>query len=213
MLIEINKIYNESCLDTMSRMPDKFIDLTLTDPPYGIGLKYDTYEDTDENWFKLMEQVIPEIKRVSKMAIFPSCKIDRLKWFYENFPPNWLICWYKGSTGHNSYIGFNDWEPHLVYGKNKNKMYMHDYFQTISSPKMGSYGHPCPKPDEWAEWIIQRASKKGDLVYDPFMGSGTVGYVAYLNERNYIGSEISTKYCKKIEKRIPKVAGRIERFW
>lgn len=210
--MQINQIYNESCLDTMSRMPDKFVDLTLTDPPYGIDLEYDNYVDTEDNWFALMEKVIPEIIRVSKMAIFPSCKIHRLPWIYKNFPPDWMIAWYKGSVGHNSPIGFNDWEPHLVYGRGKN-ICMHDYFQTLSSPKMNTYGHPCPKPDEWAEWLITKASKKGDLVYDPFMGSGTVGYVAYLNERNYIGSEISAEYCKIIKKRIPKKPGKIEKFW
>ncbi|MFW6247076.1 MAG: DNA-methyltransferase [bacterium] len=223
--MDINKIYNENCLDTMARMTDKFVDLTLTDPPYGINLEYDTYEDTEENWYNLMDKVIPEIKRVSKMVIMPVCQIARMGWIYEKFPPDWLICWYKGSSGQRSYIGFSDWEPHLVYGKTYTTLKMHDYFQTVSSPKMGSFytsnvgkdgfaenkkGHPCPKPEEWAEWIIKRASKKGHLIYDPFMGSGTVGKVAFENDRNYIGSEISKEYCKIIEKRIPKNSNKIE---
>ncbi len=201
-MIEINKIYNESCLETMSKIPDKFIDLILTDPPYGINLKYDIYEDTEENWFKLMEITIPEMVRVAKMVIMPSCKIQRLKWIYNNFPPDWLICWYKGSPGHASYIGFNDWEPHLVYGRTKNKLYMHDYFQTKSSPKKGTNNHPCPKPIEWANWIIKRGTIEGDLIYDPFLGSGTVIESAKINKRNYIGSEISPAYCKIAEKRL-----------
>jgi len=213
MSIEVNKIYNEDCLETMARMPNKFVDLTLTDPPYGINLKYDLYQDTEENWFKLMEKVIPEIKRVSKMAIFPSCQINRLAWIYQKFPPDWLICWYKGSTGHNAFIGFNDWEPHLVYGRIRNKMNMHDYFKTDPSPKKKTYGHPCPKPDDWAQWVISKATKKGELIYDPFTGSGTVPAVAFLNERNYIGSEISKKYCDIAEKRIPSKPGRIQKFW
>jgi len=45
-------------------------------------------------------------------------------------------------------------------------------------------------------------SFEGDLIYDPFMGSGTVGCVCVLEKRNYIGSEISPKYCKIAEKRI-----------
>jgi DNA modification methylase len=35
-VIELNKIYNEDCMETMSRMPDNFVDLVLTDPPYGV---------------------------------------------------------------------------------------------------------------------------------------------------------------------------------
>lgn len=202
--MEINRIYNEDCLETMSRMPNKFVDLCLTDPPYGIDLAYDNYVDSEDNWYALMEKVIPEITRVSRMVIMPSTKIQRMEWIYNNFPPDWLICWYKGSPGHASYLGFNDWEPHLVYGRTKNRLYMHDYFQTKPSPKKGTYDHPCPKPVEWAEWIIQRATEEGNLIYDPFLGSGTVAVVAERLGRNWIGSEISPKYCKVAEERISK---------
>ena len=194
--IELNTIYNESCLDTMSKMDDKSIDLTLTDPPYGINMPYDSYEDTEKNWYELMEAAIPEMIRVSKMVIMPSCQIRRLKWFYDNFPPDWLLCWYKGSTGHASFLGFNDWEPHVVYGKTENKLYMHDYFQTRSSPPKGTHGHPCPKPYEWADWIIKRALKYKGVVYDPFTGAGTTLRAAKLNGHDYIGSEISKNYCE-----------------
>jgi len=196
MKLEINTIYNEDCLITMSKMPDKYVDLTLTDPPYGIGLKYDSYDDTEESWYSLMNKVIPEMIRVSKMVIFPCCQIKKLSWFYQNFPPDWLICWYKGSTGHRSYIGFNDWEPHVVYGKRISKLCMHDYFHTVSSPTKGTFNHPCPKPTEWADWLITRVAMKDKiLIYDPFAGSGTVPLVAKQLGHSYTGSEISDKYC------------------
>jgi DNA modification methylase len=47
-------------------------------------------------------------------------------------------------------------------------------------------------------------SNEGDLVYDPFMGSGTVAKMCILNNRNWIGSEISSEYCEIIEERIKK---------
>ena len=43
---------------------------------------------------------------------------------------------------------------------------------------------------------------EGDLIYDPFMGSGTTAKMAKLNNRNYVGSELSAEYCKIIDKRI-----------
>lgn len=202
VLLELNAIYNNNCMDVLKEIPDKSIDLVLTDPPYGIGLKYDSYEDTDENWTSLISAVLPELMRVGKMVIMPCCRIAKLPWIYTNFPPDWIMCWYKGSTGHRSYIGFNDWEPHLVYGKNKKSLYMHDYFQTKASPKKGTFDHPCPKPNEWAEWIIQRATVEGDTILDPFMGSGTVAYVARSMNRNFIGSELSSNYCNVINKRL-----------
>ena len=195
-MIEINKIYNENCKNTMKNIPNKVIDLILTDTPYGINLKYKDYNDTDENWYKLIQDTLPEMLRVSKMVIMPSCQIKKLKWIYQNFPPDWLICWYKGSTGHASYIGFNDWEPHLVYGRRINNLYMHDYFQTKSSPKKQTFGHPCPKPIEWAEWFITRVARRDKiLIYDPFCGSGTTLVAAKKLGHNYIGSEITKEYC------------------
>jgi len=200
--MQLNQIICNDCLKIMKQWPDKCIDLTLTDLPYGVNLKYDIYKDTEENWYNLMGKALPEIIRISKMAILPSCQIKRLKWIYNNFPPDWLICWYKGSPGHAAYIGFNDWEPHLVYGRTKNRLYMHDYFQTKSSPKKGLYGHPCPKPIEWAKWIIQRASEESNLILDPFCGSGTTCVAAKMLNRNYIGIDISEEYCNISRERL-----------
>lgn len=204
-MIEINKIYNEDCLITLNQIPDKSIDFTLTDPPYGINLNYDIYKDTEENWYSLILKVLPEIIRVSNMVILPCCKISKLGWFYENFKPDWIMCWYKGSTGHRSYIGFNDWEPHLVFGKTKNRLYVHDFFQTRSSYKKNTFGHPCPKPLEWAKYFIKNMTDENMLIYDPFVGSGTVPYICKKLNRNFIGSEISKKYCEISNRRLEQI--------
>lgn len=195
-------LYCGDCLEIMPLLADKSVDLVLTDPPYGIELEYESYEDTEQNWFDLMNKFIPEAKRISNMSIFPSCKIKRLGWFYANYPPDWIMAWYKGSVGHNSFIGFNDWEPHLVYGKTKTNLCMHDYFQTLSSPKMGSYGHPCPKPVEWASWLVFRATDEAMTVLDPFAGSGTTAVACINTKRRYILIEKEEKYCEIAKRRI-----------
>ena len=193
------QLIHGDCLVEMKKIPDKSIDLVLTDPPYGVNLGYSTYNDTEENWFKLMMGVIPEMKRIAEMVIMPSCQIKRLHWIYTNFPPDWLICWYKGSTGCSAHIGFNDWEPHLVYGKRK-KVWMHDYFKSPNNEKMGNYGHPCPKPIEWAKHLIEKS--KSQTVLDCFMGSGTTGVACKELGRNFIGIEIDKNYFEIAKKRI-----------
>ena len=200
------------CLEIMKSIPDKSVDAVITDPPYGVNLAYSTYNDTEENWYELMGNVIPELKRVAKMVIMPSCQIKRLGWFYEHFPPDWMICWYKGSTGQASYIGFNDWEPHLVYGRTKNNLYMHDYFQTRASEKAGTFGHPCPKPVDWAKWLISRATETGDTILDPFMGSGTTGVACVQTGRNFIGIEICEDYFNIAKKRIEQAQMQLNLF-
>ncbi len=194
----INKVIQGDCLDVMKGIPDKSIDLVITDPPYGVNLSYDIYDDTERAWFDLMDKFIPEARRVAKMVIMPSCQINRLGWIYENHKPDWLICWYKGSVGSAGYVGFNDWEPHLVYGKIHTRM--HDYFRATPEPQ--DNGHPCQKPLAWADWLISRASEDGQIVLDPFIGSGTTAVAAKQLGREYIGIELSEKYCKIAEERL-----------
>ena len=65
-----------------------------------------------------------------------------------------------------------------------------------------AHEHPAIFPEKLVRDHIISWSNVGDLVYDPFMGSGTVGLVAWVNDRNYIGSEVSKKYCQIANKRI-----------
>jgi DNA modification methylase len=62
--------------------------------------------------------------------------------------------------------------------------------------------HPAPFPEALAHDHIISWSKEGDLVYDPFMGSGTTAYVARSLNRQWVGSEISKEYCEMIEERL-----------
>ena len=62
--------------------------------------------------------------------------------------------------------------------------------------------HPAPFPEKLAEDHILTWTNEGDLVYDPFLGSGTTAKMALLNDREFIGSEISKSYCDISEKRI-----------
>ena len=200
-------IYCGDCREILPGLADKSIDLVLSDPPYGVGMCYDVYDDTEENWFELMSWAIPQMRRVGKMVIIPSCQIKRLDWFYANHKPDWLICWYKGSVGCAAFTGFNDWEPLVVYGKNNTTM--HDYFH--ASPEPQTNGHPCQKPQLWSKWLIARATNNnGDIVLDPFMGSGTTIITARQLNRKCIGIELSEKYCEIAAKRCSQSVMKLE---
>lgn len=67
-----------------------------------------------------------------------------------------------------------------------------------------AFKHPAIFPEKLANDHIISWSNPGDVVYDPFIGSGTTAKMAILNNRNYIGSEISKEYCDIAEKRINK---------
>ena len=63
-------------------------------------------------------------------------------------------------------------------------------------------GHPATFPEQLANDHIISWSNEGDLVYDPFMGSGTTAKMAHIYKRNWIGSEISSEYVELANKRL-----------
>ena len=183
--------------DNVDRLMDgEKADMVFTDPPYGIGLDYNTYDDSEQKWFGLINKVMPILKQAD-FIILPCCRIKALHWWYANHKPDWIMCWYKGSPGHRSHIGFNDWEPHLVWGKPKNTM--HDYWQTKCGFEID--GHPCPKPVEYCEWIVSRAINTKDIVLDVFLGSGTNLIACEKTHRKCYGCEIDPYYVQVILKR------------
>ena len=81
------------------------------------------------------------------------------------------------------------------------KIHPNIFEYTVGSEKTG---HPAPFPNDLAKDMIMSFSNEGDVVLDPFMGSGTTAYECILHKRNYIGFEISSTYCEIINSRIHK---------
>ena len=170
------------------------VDAIITDPPYGVGIKYDGYDDTLDNWKALMIRFVPLAKERARVLLFPSGKYEGEKFLFTNYPPSWRLCWYKGSTGNISAVGFNDWEMIMVYGE-KICVNAHDYFYAMPERKE-AFGHPCPKPLDYAMWLIAKFTNEGDTILDPFMGSGTMLVAARKLGRKAVGIDQSQKYCE-----------------
>lgn len=72
-------------------------------------------------------------------------------------------------------------------------------------------GHPSQKPERLIEMLVSSSSKAGDLVLDPFFGSGTTGVVCKKLQRRWIGIEKDLSYCEIADKRIESETGELER--
>lgn len=107
---------------------------------------------------------------------------------FVNSTEAWIYFTYKKRTG-----VFN----------NDGKMF-HDFFETGLTPKSEKEfgGHPTQKPEELISHFVRLLTKKGDVILDPFMGSGTTGKVCKILKRKFIGIEISSKYYQMARKRI-----------
>jgi len=198
----INKIICGDCLEVMKEMPDRCVDLCLTDFPYANNTDYGMYEDTKENLRKLIRDGVPEILRISKIA-FIACGIGNMFSYPE---PDWVLSWHWHHTNSgSSWWGFNTWQPILAYGKDP-------YLANRLGRRQDSTGekqidrhikHPCPKPLAVWEWLLLRGSiNKDDIILDPFLGSGTTVEACKLTHRNFIGIEINPDYCKIAEGRL-----------
>lgn len=197
------KLHLGDCLEFMRTLEAGSVDAIITDPPYGVDLDYgEHYEDTFENWKLLIDAFLPLAIKISKgVVIIPTSKIEGERYLY-NLNPIWRVCWYKGASCTRSPIGFKDWETSFVFG-NKPKKYLHDYFTVhANSVRKEIPWHPCPKPLGWGEWMVNKMSKEGDLILDPFMGSGTTGVACKNLGRSFIGVEKNKDYFELAKKRI-----------
>jgi len=194
-----NKIICGDCLEVMKQIPNKSIDLVLTDPPYGLP-----NED-----FLQVKMALREMKRISKMQIvildwrnpltIKDGKYAELVWEY-----GWISGGRTKSNHfyptHNTihFLGENNFEFETKNGSIIKRQ------SGFSSPRQCSYakksGHPHEKPIKLMKYLIEHT--KANTILDPFMGSGTTAVACKQLKRNFIGIEISPEYCKIAEKRI-----------
>jgi len=251
--MEINKIYNENCLETMAKMPDCFVDLTVTSPPYDNLRTYNGYSFD-------FEAVAKELYRVTKQGgVVVWVVADATIKGSETGTSFRQALWFKdcGFNLHDTMIYlknqlafpdsnryYNGFEFMFVFSKGKPKTFnpisdrenihagrivsgserqrngklrkrkscegkvikkygvRYNYWLMYNQKRGIETQHPAIFPEQLAHDHIISWSNEGDLVYDCFMGSGTTAKMANLNNRNWIGSEISKEYCEIAEKRI-----------
>ena len=241
-MIEINKIYCENNLETMAKMPDDFIDLTVTSPPYDNLRQYNGYSFDFENVAKELFRVTKdggvvvwvvgdatidgsETGTSFKQALFFKKIGFRLHdtMIYEknsaSYPAHkkssrytqifeYMFVFCKGNIKTHNLIcdKENKWAGHKDFsGKIKNPVPDFSPRNNIwkyTTSFNDKTDHPAVFPEELAQDHILSWSNEGDLVYDPFMGSGTTAKMAHKYNRNWIGSEISEEYVKIAEERL-----------
>jgi len=176
------------------------VDLVLTDPPYGVGVAYNQFTDTKEQLDKLIPRFLPLIRRHDLVLLTPG---KSNIWHYPE--PTWTLVWAEpAGTGRGPW-GFIGSQPVLAYGKCP---YLANGLGSRPDTFIGkgegasSDEHPVAKPIEVWEWFMERGSiNKGDIIFDPFLGSGTTIIAAERLGRKCYGMELDPKYCDVIVKR------------
>ena len=215
-MLEINRIYNMDFITGVKGITDNSVDLVLTDPPYELtgGGKGDganskrpkgMLSSNEQKLFPVpkFDTWLPEVYRVMKPSahcyIFINFKnLNQLMMDARRhkFSLCNLLVWEK-----------NNCTPSQAYMKNAEYILLlykkpFKYINDIGGSKtvhkfnniLGSKLHPTQKPVELIEFYVQNSSQEGDIVLDPFMGSGTTALAAKKTNRSFIGFEINKDY-------------------
>jgi hypothetical protein len=191
------RLYLGDCLAVQPTL--EAVDAVVTDPPYGVGFKYDGHDDTREGYEGWCGRWFDELARVST-TILMSCGAVNVQMWARIRPFSWQVAWLKPAAMGRSPVGFCNWEPMVLWGSGSGQSV--DVFTAAIVPDRDLDGHPCPKPLKWGIESVARAALIGATVLDPFMGSGTTGVACVRTGRKFIGIEKEPKYFDIAVKRI-----------
>lgn len=225
------KLLQGDCLEAMKKIPDHSIDLIATDPPYLIsatngGGTINNVKKLNKSLADLKTVDITQgydielfgeefIRVMKEINIYFWCNKVQIP-DYFNFYVNKhkckfdILCWHKTNalpTYSNKYL--SDTEYLLYFRKGSGKCFPESYedaktfyIAPINHKDKKEFGHPTIKPLDITEKIIRNSTREGQLVLDPFMGSGTTGVAALNNNRNFIGIELDEGYFNIAKNRI-----------
>ena len=216
------KLLNGDCLEYLDSMQDNSIDLILTDPPYKTirggdsgnrpkgmlsGNRRLFEHQTDIKIFEWMPKLYRVLKEGSHAYIFTN-SLNLTEMLVESekvgFKLHNVLVWEKNNcTPSQFYMKNCEYVLFLRKGKAK-------WINNIGSSKtvhkfnniIGNKTHPCEKPVELLKFYILNSTKEGDVVLDPFMGTGSCGVACKNLNRNFIGIEKDSKYFEIAQKRI-----------
>jgi site-specific DNA-methyltransferase (adenine-specific) len=230
-MLEPNKIYNMECIAGMKQIEDNSIDLILTDPPFNVNLNYNKYADNiiDDEYSEWCYNWINECYRILKNNNYAIIFTGDKKLFYilkaiyrTGFIYHHLIKWYKPNCQRAlpGTVLFNNVECAFVLSKgkpnikqiNRTILYSDTLKYNNTTPNQGGFFHPASRPLQLYKHIILGIGNKGNLILDPFMGSGTTAVACKELQRNFIGFEISKEYCDIANQRLEKWKGQQRLF-
>ena len=201
-----SKVYNEDCMIGMARYPDKYFDLAVVDPPYGLewsgtGFKKKNIQERNLQTVKEWEKNAPtseyfnELFRVSKEQII----------WGGNYFGDYLgkckapILWDK-ETGNNTFA-----DGELAWTSFKTgtlRIFRHQWCGAFKDSERGNKNiHPTQKPIKLYDWIFHNYAKPTDKILDTHLGSGSSRIAADRAGLDFTGFELDKEYFNAQELR------------
>lgn len=211
------KLYNEDCLKRMDKLIKKGVKVQqiLTDPPYGMSFqsnnrqnKYDVLKQDDNlDWLESFAEKCYALA-ADNTAHYIFCSFHNIDIFKQAFQKHFkiknILIWEKngGSMGDLKadfspkveFILFLQKGRRFINGKRDPNIFRFN--------RTGNLYHPTQKPVDMMEYLLSKFSDEGDLILDPFMGSGTTGVACVNMKRRFIGIELDETFFKVSSARV-----------
>jgi predicted RNA methylase len=196
------------------------VEAVITDPPFGIGYKYRSYDDSPQTYYALMTRLVPALQRVTNGGpCFVWQAPSKADQWHKYFPKGFRIVAackaYPPRSGTKPHC--MAWDPVIFFSK-RSRIY-HELPQDWHIARLAPWNEtlaanpvPCPRPLEQVQYFCD--SVRATIIADPFMGSGTTGVAALLAGKRFIGLErdpVSFDYaCRRIERAWQSAASSID---
>jgi len=197
--------YNCDCMELLKETPDKYYELAIIDPPYGIGIGNVIYKGRngrikrdylrEENWDNTTpnKNYFNELFRVSK---------EQIIWggnYFELPPTRGIIVWDKRQSEDFSLsmaeIAWSSFDKRILMFSG------HSKGGTAAKPEDKKI-HPTQKPVALYKWLLKNYAKEGDKILDTHLGSGSIGIACHYMGFNLTGCELDKEYFDSAMERI-----------
>jgi site-specific DNA-methyltransferase (adenine-specific) len=203
-MLKLNKLYNMDCMEGMKQFPDKYFELAIVDPPYGISItdsgRLGKYNVNGNRWDDNIptDDYFNELFRISENQII---------WGGNYFPlppTRGFIIWDKKQPEGVSFASCEfAWSS---FDRSAKTFYF--------SPMQDKYRfHPTQKPVALYKWLLKNYAKQGDKILDTHVGSASSLIACYQMNFDYIGFEIDKEYFEKALKRMADEMAQISLFY
>lgn len=208
-----NRVIHGDCIAVMGEMPAASVDCIITDPPYLVGYRSRDGRtiagDRDSHWLK---PSFLECFRVLKphsycVSFYGWHQVHRFMYAWKDagFTPVGHLVFikeYASNAGHTRYCHENAY----LLAKGRPHKPLRPLRDVLRWRYTGNTLHPTQKPLDPLAHLICAFSKRGDIVLDPFAGSGSTALAAFLVGRRYIAIEKEARYHRIAEKRLANTA-------
>jgi len=220
-------IINGDCLEVMDKLIEQgvTVDCTITDIPYGEvsknGAERAKYQGQlrkiDKGQADILEfdleAFLEKVSILTNGGIYIFCGIEQISIIYKYFDnhKDFMVrqcAWRKTNPSpvNGQYMWLSSFE-NCIFAKKRKTKFNQSCKSSVWDFPVGrkKYGHPTEKPEPLFHYLMESSSDKNDTIFDPCMGSGTLGAVAKKANRNFIGIELDETYFEIAKNRIESI--------